>query len=158
MNQRNQRKTLHSKTSYRHFRQQFPVLVEQTRRNNENVLTFDKLFKKEDSLPPIKKTEVNPGWVKITKDKNNNISKIYGKSLNEPEIIELLKFKEAQYESELKIDNLNKNIQKSQECDENRFIPIDSLYYEDSFNNDELYEEEDIIEEVETSDSEIEGY
>merc|ERR1711966_42845 len=118
----------------------------QTRRNNENVLTFDKLFKKEDSLPPIKKTEVNPGWVKITKDKNNNISKIYGKSLNEPEIIELLKFKEAQYESELKIDNLNKNIQKSQECDENRFIPIDSLYYEDSFNNDELYEEEDIIE------------
>ena len=158
MNQRNQRKTLHNKTSYRHFRQQFPVLVEQSRRNNENVLNFDKLLKNEDILPSIKKIDVNPGWVKITKNNNNKIIKRYGKLVNKPEIIEILEYKEDQHELELIINNLNQNILKSQECDKNRFIPIDSLYYEDSFNNDDLYEDEDIIEEVETSDSETDDF
>lgn len=158
MNQRNQRKTLHNKTSYRHFRQQFPVLVEQSRRNNENVLNFDKLFKNEDILPSIKKIEVKPGWVKITKNNNNKIIKRYGKLVNKPEIIQILEYKEDQHKLELIINNLNQNILKSKECDKNRFIPNDSVYYEDSFNNDDLYEDEEIIEEVETSDSETDEF
>ena len=33
------------KTSYRQYRQQFPLLGNQNRRKNENVLSFDKLLK-----------------------------------------------------------------------------------------------------------------
>ena len=46
------------KTSYRQYRQQFPLLGNQNRRKNENVLSFDKLFIEHDILPPIKDIEV----------------------------------------------------------------------------------------------------
>ena len=155
----NQRKTLHSKTSYKQFRQQFPVLVDHnSSRKNENVLAFNKLFKNEDILPSIKKIEVKPGWVKIAKNKNNHIIRRYGDSVNEPEIISILKFKEEKHEWKLRINSLNENIKKSQQCDENRFIPVDRLEYENSFNNDDMFDDEEIIEEVETSDSDIEEY
>mgnify|MGYP001187395303 FL=1 len=146
------------KTSYRQYRQQFPLLGNQNRRKNENVLSFDKLFIEHDILPPIKDIEVKEGWVKLSRDKNNRVIKKYGKFVNEPEIIERLKLNEEKNELILKIKNLNKNIEKSKQCDENRFIPLDRLKYENSFNNDDLLDDTDVIEEVETSDSEGEDY
>ena len=146
------------KTSYRQYRQQFPVLGNQNRRKNENVLSFDKLFIEHDILPPIKDIEVKEGWVKLSRDKNNRLIKKYGKLVNEPEIIERLKLNEEKNELILRINNLNENIEKSKQCDENRFIPLDRLSYENSFNNDDLLEDTDVIEEVETSDSEGEDY
>ena len=145
-----------AKTSYRQYRQEFPTLVTQNRSKNENVLSFDKLFKEEETLPPIKNVEIKEGWVKITRGKNNEITKTYGKYVYEPEIIERLKLNEEEYELNLIINNLNENIEKSRQCDENKFIPIDCLKYEDTFNNDDLFEDEDVIEEVETSESETE--
>ena len=146
------------KTSYRQYRQQFPLLGNQNRRKNENVLSFDKLFIEHDILPPIKDIEVKEGWVKLSRDKNNRVIKKYGKFVNEPEIIERLKLNEEKNELILRINNLNKNIEKSKQCDENRFIPLDRLKYENSFNNDDLLDDTDVIEEVETSDSEGEDY
>ena len=67
------------KTSYRQYRQQFPLLGNQNRRKNENVLSFDKLFIEHDILPPIKDIEVKEGWVKLSRDKNNRVIKKYGK-------------------------------------------------------------------------------
>ena len=146
------------KTSYRQYRQQFPLLGNQNRRKNENVLSFDKLFIEHDILPPIKDIEGKEGWVKLSRDKNNRVIKKYGKFVNEPEIIERLKLNEEKNELILRINNLNKNIEKSKQCDENRFIPLDRLKYENSFNNDDLLDDTDVIEEVETSDSEGEDY
>ena len=146
------------KTSYRQYRQQFPLLGNQNRRKNENVLSFDKLFIEHDILPPIKDIEVTEGWVKLSRDKNNRVIKKYGKFVNEPEIIERLKLNEEKNELILRINNLNKNIEKSKQCDENRFIPLDRVKYENSFNNDDLLDDTDVIEEVETSDSEGEDY
>ena len=146
------------KTSYRQYRQQFPLLGNQNRRKNENVLSFDKLFIEHDILPPIKDIEVKEGWVKLSRDKNNRVIKKYGKFVNEPEIIERLKLNEEKNELILRINNLNKNIEKSKQCDENRFIPLDRLKYENSFNNDDLLDDTDVIEALQTSDSEGEDY
>lgn len=144
------------KTSYTQYRQEFPTLVTQNRSKNENVLSFDKLFKEEETLPPIKDVEIKEGWVKITRGNNNKITKKYGKIVYEPEIIERFKLNEEQHELNLIINNINENIEKSKQCDENKFIPIDCLKYENSFNNDDLFEDEEVIEEVETSESEAE--
>ena len=144
------------KTSYRQYRQQFPVLGNQNRSNNENVLSFKKLFVEEDILPAVKHIEVKEGWVKLSRDKNNKIIKRYGDSVNEPQIVETLKSKEEDYQINLIINNLNENIEKSKQCDENKFVPLDRLKYENSFNNDELFDDDEVIEEVETSDSEEE--
>lgn len=153
---RGRKDVYNSKTSYRQYRQQFPVLGNQNRSKNENVLSFKKLFVEKDILPPIKQIEVKEGWVKLSRDKNNKSIKKYGKFVNELEIIERLKLKEDDYQLNLIINNLNGNIEQSKQCDENKFVPLDRLKYENSFNNDDMFEDEEVIEEVETSESEEE--
>ena len=87
----------------------------------------------EDILPAIKHIEVKEGWVKLSRDKNYKIIKRYGDSVNEPQIVETLKSKEEDYQINLIINNLNENIEKSKQCDENKFVPLDRLKYENSF-------------------------
>lgn len=140
--------------SYKEYRTSFPSLV-QAKQSTTPVLDFTKLIAtNNDILPEIKKEIVKPGWVKICRDENNKIIYEYGEVVNNSIYMKEINQIISNNEKNEDIRRLDSNINDSKRIDENKFIPLDRINYENSFNNDDYMYEEEFVEESETSESE----
>lgn len=149
----NRKNRVSKNMSYKEYRTSFPSLVE-TKQSTTSGLDFAKLIStNNDMLPEIKKDIVKPGWVRICRDENNKILYEYGQEVKNSMFMEEIYQIISNYEKNEDIRRLDSNINDSKRMDENKFVPLDRINYENSFNNDDYMYEEVFVEESETSES-----